>query len=53
MRLQKKVLLKQYKNLRLTDLTIYVLMDHSFWFESTNLGVSVVYMEETQVITTN
>ena len=32
-------------------LTLYALMDSSFWFDTINLGWSIVYIEGTQVIT--
>ena len=28
----------------------YALMDSSFWFDAINMGVSIVYIEESQVI---
>ena len=31
-------------------LTLYALMDSSFWFDATNLGWSIVYTERSQVI---
>ena len=33
-------------------LTLYALMDSSFWFDAINLGWSIVYIEGSQVITT-
>ena len=43
---------KQYKNLSLSGLTVYALLNPSFWIDTINLGVSIVYMEGTWVITT-
>ena len=30
-------------------ITLYLLMDSSFWFDAINLGWSIVYIEESQV----
>ena len=34
----------------ITVLTLYAPMDSSFWFETVSLGLSIVYIEESQVI---
>ena len=41
---------QQGRSMQVSNLTLSVLMDSSFWFDTINLGCSTVYIQGSQVI---